>query len=82
NDLPTVVFSVNHDIISADDKIISAATCTTNCLAPLAKARHDLANIDSGFMTTIHAYTCYKNTLDAPHAKNDFRRARAAAVNI
>ncbi|MDE4945231.1 type I glyceraldehyde-3-phosphate dehydrogenase, partial [Francisella tularensis subsp. holarctica] len=61
---------------------ISAASCTTNCLAPIAKALHDLANIESGFMSTIHAYTGDQNTLDAPHAQNDVRRARAAAVNI
>lgn len=82
NDLPTVVYGVNEDVISAEDKIISAASCTTNCLAPMAKALHDLASIEKGFMTTIHAYTGDQNTLDGPHAKGDLRRARAAAANI
>ena len=82
NDLPTVVYNVNHDIITAEDKIISAASCTTNCLAPMAKALHDLGTIEKGFMTTIHAYTGDQNTLDGPHPKADFRRARAAAINI
>lgn len=82
NDLPTVVYGVNEGVISADDKIISAASCTTNCLAPMAKALHDLATIEKGFMTTIHAYTGDQNTLDGPHAKGDLRRARAAAANI
>jgi glyceraldehyde-3-phosphate dehydrogenase type I len=82
NDLPTVVYNVNHDIIKAEDKIISGASCTTNCLAPMAKTLHDLATIEKGFMTTIHAYTGDQNTLDAPHAKGDLRRARAAAANI
>lgn len=82
DDLPTVVYNVNHDIVKADDKIISAASCTTNCLAPMAKVLHDLATVEKGFMTTIHAYTGDQNTLDAPHAKGDLRRARAAAENI
>ena len=80
NDLPTVVYNVNHEILSADDNILSAASCTTNCLAPMAKCLNDLAGIEKAFMTTIHAYTGDQNTLDAPHAKNDMRRARAAAV--
>lgn len=82
DDLPTVVYNVNHNIIKADDKIISGASCTTNCLAPMAKTLHDLATIEKGFMTTIHAYTGDQNTLDAPHPKGDLRRARAAAENI
>ena len=82
NDLPTVVFGVNEGVIKAEDKIVSAASCTTNCLAPMAKALHDLAGIEKGFMTTIHAYTGDQNTLDGPHPKGDLRRARAAAVNI
>ncbi|AIT10082.1 glyceraldehyde-3-phosphate dehydrogenase [Candidatus Francisella endociliophora] len=82
NDLPTVVFGVNEDILTAEDKIVSAASCTTNCLAPMANALHNLAKIEKGFMTTIHAYTGDQNTLDGPHRKNDMRRARAAAVNI
>lgn len=82
NNLPTVVYNVNHNIIEAKDKIISSASCTTNCLAPMAKNLHELANIEKGFMTTIHAYTGDQNTLDAPHFKGDLRRARAAAVNI
>lgn len=82
DDLPTVVYNVNHDIVKADDKIISGASCTTNCLAPMAKALHDVATIEKGFMTTIHAYTGDQNTLDAPHVKGDLRRARAAAENI
>ena len=82
NDLPTVVFGVNEGVIKAEDKIVSAASCTTNCLAPMAKTLHDLAGIEKGFMTTIHAYTGDQNTLDGPHPKGDLRRARAAAVNI
>ncbi|MBD7910344.1 MULTISPECIES: type I glyceraldehyde-3-phosphate dehydrogenase [Clostridium] len=82
NDLPTVVFNVNHDILTADDNIISAASCTTNCLAPMAKALNDLAPIQTGIMSTIHAYTGDQMVLDGPHRKGDFRRARAAAVNI
>ena len=81
-DLPTVVYNVNQDILTPEDKIISAASCTTNCLAPMAKALNDAFGIISGTMTTIHAYTGDQNTLDAPHAKGDLRRARAAAVNI
>ena len=82
DDLPTVVYNVNHDILTKEDKILSAASCTTNCLAPMANTLHNLATIEKGFMTTIHAYTGDQNTLDGPHAKDDLRRARAAAVNI
>lgn len=82
NDLPTVVYSVNEDIIKADDTIISAASCTTNCLAPMANTLNNTAKIQKGFMTTIHAYTGDQMTLDGPHPKGDLRRARAAAVNI
>ncbi|MCL2718998.1 MAG: type I glyceraldehyde-3-phosphate dehydrogenase [Lachnospiraceae bacterium] len=82
NDLPTVVFNVNHDILKAEDTIISAASCTTNCLAPMAKGLNDLAAIESGIMTTVHAYTGDQMTLDGPHPKGDLRRARAAAANI
>ncbi len=82
NDLPTVVYSVNENTLTADDKIISAASCTTNCLAPMAKALNDYAPIQSGIMATIHAYTGDQMVLDGPHRKGDLRRARAAAVNI
>lgn len=82
NDLPTIVYNVNHDVLTPEDKIISAASCTTNCLAPMAKALNDLAPIQSGIMCTIHAYTGDQMTLDGPHRKGDLRRARAAAVNI
>ena len=82
NDLPTVVFNVNHDVLTKDDTIISAASCTTNCLAPMAKALNDYAPIQSGIMSTIHAYTGDQMVLDGPHRKGDFRRARAAADNI
>ena len=82
NDLPTVVFNVNQDVLTADDKIISAASCTTNCLAPMAKALNDFAPIQSGIMSTIHGYTGDQMVLDGPHRGGDFRRARAAAVNI
>ncbi|MBS3991421.1 MAG: type I glyceraldehyde-3-phosphate dehydrogenase [Erysipelothrix sp.] len=81
-DLKTVVFNVNHDILDGSEKIISCASCTTNCLAPMAKVVNDTFKIISGSMTTIHAYTNDQNTLDAPHAKKDLRRARAAAANI
>ena len=81
-DLKTVVFGVNENILTADDKIISAASCTTNCLAPMAKALNDYAPIQSGIMTTVHAYTGDQMILDGPHRKGDLRRARAAAVNI
>ena len=82
NDLPTVVYGVNEGILSKDDTIISAASCTTNCLAPMAKALNDYAEIKSGIMTTVHAYTGDQMLLDGPHRKGDLRRARAAAVNI
>ena len=82
NDLPTVVFNVNHNILTKEDTIISAASCTTNCLAPMAKALNDLAPIQSGIMCTIHAYTGDQMTLDGPQRKGDLRRSRAAAVNI
>ena len=82
NDLPTVVYNVNHNIIKAEDNIVSAASCTTNCLAPMAKVLNDLAPIQSGIMTTVHAYTGDQMTQDGPHRKGDFRRARAAAANI
>ena len=81
-DLPTVVFNVNHNVLTADDTIISAASCTTNCLAPMAKALNELAPIQSGIMSTIHAYTGDQMLLDGPHRKGDLRRSRAAAVNI
>ncbi len=81
-DLPTVVFSVNEKTLKAEDKIISAASCTTNCLAPMANALNNLAKIKKGYMTTIHAYTGDQMVLDGPHRKGDLRRARAAAVNI
>ncbi len=82
NDLPTIVYSVNEKTLKADDTVISAASCTTNCLAPMAKALNDYAPIQSGIMATIHAYTGDQMVLDGPHRKGDFRRARAAAVNI
>ncbi|NLJ90880.1 MAG: type I glyceraldehyde-3-phosphate dehydrogenase [Clostridiales bacterium] len=82
NDLKTVVFGTNHDILTADDTIISAASCTTNCLAPMADALNKFADIEKGYMVTIHAYTGDQMTLDGPHRKGDLRRARAAAVNI
>ncbi len=82
NDLKTIVFSVNNDTLTADDQIISAASCTTNCLAPMAKALNDYAAIQSGIMSTIHAYTGDQMILDGPHRKGDLRRARAGAANI
>jgi glyceraldehyde 3-phosphate dehydrogenase len=82
NDLPTVVFSVNENILKASDTIISAASCTTNCLAPMADTLNKLVSIEKGYMVTIHAYTGDQMTLDGPHPKGDLRRARAAAVNI
>ena len=81
-DLKTVVFNVNHTILNGSETIISCASCTTNCLAPMAKALNDKYGIITGIMSTIHAYTNDQNTLDAPHPKNDLRRARAAAANI
>ena len=82
NDLPTIVYNVNHNKLTPDDKIISAASCTTNCLAPMTKALNDYAPIQSGIMTTVHAYTGDQMLLDGPHRKGDLRRARAAAANI
>ena len=82
NDLPTIVYNVNHDVLTKDDNIISAASCTTNCLAPMAKALNDYAPIQSGIMCTIHAYTGDQMILDGPHRKGDLRRARAGAINI
>ncbi|MBQ9922539.1 MAG: aldehyde dehydrogenase, partial [Clostridia bacterium] len=82
NDLPTIVYSVNENTLTAEDTIISAASCTTNCLAPMAKALNDYAPIQSGIMTTVHAYTGDQMVLDGPHRKGDLRRARAAAANI
>jgi glyceraldehyde 3-phosphate dehydrogenase len=81
-DMKTVVYNVNHDILDGTETVISGASCTTNCLAPMAKVLQDNYGIVQGLMTTIHAYTGDQNTLDAPHAKGDFRRARAAAENI
>ncbi|HUS02787.1 MAG TPA: type I glyceraldehyde-3-phosphate dehydrogenase [Chitinophagaceae bacterium] len=81
-DVKTVVFNVNHNILDGSETIISCASCTTNCLAPMAKVLNDAFGIVTGFMTTIHAYTNDQNTLDAPHPKGDLRRARAAAQNI
>ena len=82
NDLPTIVYNVNHEALTSEDKIISAASCTTNCLAPMAKALNDLAPIKAGIMCTIHAYTGDQMTLDGPQRKGDKRRSRAAAINI
>ena len=82
NDLPTIVYNVNHQSLTSEDKIISAASCTTNCLAPMAKALNDLAPIKAGIMCTIHAYTGDQMTLDGPQRKGDKRRSRAAAINI
>ena len=82
NDLPTIVYNVNHETLKATDTVISAASCTTNCLAPMAKALNDLAPIQSGIMTTVHAYTGDQMILDGPQRKGDKRRARAGAQNI
>ena len=82
NDLPTIVYNTNHETLTADDDIISAASCTTNCLAPMAKALNDLAAIQSGIMVTIHAYTGDQMILDGPQRKGDKRRSRAGAENI
>ena len=82
NDLPTIVYGVNEKVLSPKGKIILAASCTTNCLAPMAKALNDYAPIQSGIMTTVHAYTGDQMLLDGPHRKGNLRRARAAAVNI
>ena len=81
-DLPTIVFGVNEGTLTAEDNIISAASCTTNCLAPMANALNKYAPIQSGIMTTVHAYTGDQMVLDGPHRKGDLRRARAAACNI
>ncbi|HEY0611022.1 MAG TPA: type I glyceraldehyde-3-phosphate dehydrogenase [Chitinophaga sp.] len=81
-DLKTIVFNVNHETLDGSETVISCASCTTNCLAPMAKVLNDKYGIVAGQMTTIHAYTNDQNTLDAPHAKGDLRRARAAAANI
>lgn len=82
DDVPTVVFNVNQDILTGKETVISAASCTTNCLAPMAAVLNDEYGIHQGLMTTIHAYTGDQNTLDAPHPKSDYRRARAAAANV
>ncbi len=82
NDLPTIVYNVNHETLKAEDTVISAASCTTNCLAPMADALNKLAPIKSGIMCTIHAYTGDQMTLDGPQRKGDKRRSRAAALNI
>ena len=81
-DLKTIVYNVNHETLTAEDQIISAASCTTNCLAPMTKALNDAFPIQTGIMTTVHAYTGDQMVLDGPHRKGDLRRARAAAVNI
>lgn len=81
-DLKTVVFNVNHDVLDGTETVVSGASCTTNCLAPMAKVLNDKFGLTKGFMTTIHAYTNDQNTLDAPHKKGDLRRGRAAAGNI
>jgi glyceraldehyde 3-phosphate dehydrogenase len=81
-DLKTIVFNVNHDILDGSESIISCASCTTNCLAPMAKVLDEVFGIEGGLMTTVHAYTNDQNTQDAPHPKGDLRRARAAAQNI
>ena len=81
-DVKTIVYNVNQDILDGTETVISGASCTTNCLAPMAKALNDKFGIEKGLMTTIHAYTNDQNTLDGPHAKGDLRRARAAAANI
>ncbi len=82
NDLKTIVFNTNHNTLDSSDQIISAASCTTNCLAPMAKALNDYAKIESGIMTTVHAYTGDQMILDGPQRKGDLRRSRAGAMNI
>ena len=82
NDLPTIVFNVNHETLTKEDTVISAASCTTNCLAPMTKALHEYAPIQSGIMTTVHAYTGDQMILDGPQRKGDVQRARAGACNI
>ena len=81
-DIKTVVYNVNNDILDGSETVVSGASCTTNCLAPMAKVLNDKFGIQKGFMTTIHAYTNDQNTLDGPHGKGDLRRGRAAAANI
>ncbi|WP_058306769.1 type I glyceraldehyde-3-phosphate dehydrogenase [Gracilibacillus massiliensis] len=82
NDVPTIVYNTNHETLTGEETVISGASCTTNCLAPMAKTLHDQFGVVEGLMTTIHAYTGDQMTLDGPHPKGDFRRARAAAENI
>ncbi len=82
NDLPTIVYGVNHTSLTKDDLIVSGASCTTNCLAPMAKVLNEYRELRTGFMSTIHAYTGDQMILDGPHRKGDFRRARAGALNI
>ena len=82
NDLPTIVYGVNEKTLTKDDNIVSGASCTTNCLAPMAKALNEYRELRTGFMTTIHAYTGDQMILDGPHKKGDLRRARAGAINI
>ncbi len=82
NDLKTIVYGINENILNSEDNIISAASCTTNCLAPMANALNNYATIESGIMTTVHAYTGDQMILDGPHRKGDLRRARAGASNI
>lgn len=82
NDLPTIVYNVNHETLKPEDTVISAASCTTNCLAPMAQGLNEIAPIQSGIMSTIHAYTGDQMTLDGPQRKGDLRRSRAAALNI
>lgn len=81
-DMKTIVYGVNHETLTAEDRIVSGASCTTNCLAPMAKALNDYREVRTGFMTTIHAYTGNQKILDAPDKKDGFRRSRAAAINI
>ena len=81
-DIKTVVYNVNQDILDGTETVISGASCTTNCLAPMAKVLNDKYGVQKGFMTTIHAYTNDQNTVDAPHGKGDLRRGRAAAASI
>ena len=82
NDLPTIVYGVNHETLNPEDTIVSGASCTTNCLAPMAKVLNEYRELRTGFMTTIHAYTGDQMIIDGPHRKGDFRRARAGAINI
>ena len=81
-DLPTIVYNVNHNTLKPEDQVISAASCTTNCLAPMTKALNDAFPIQTGIMTTVHAYTGDQMILDGPHRKGDLQRARAGAANI